>query len=80
MLNDKKRLVEVCSECGDACCCHGEHMCWESKNAGTIKKTVEELDRANSEHKEHYSKETMVRIYGEEAPHGYETEQPTTEG
>ena len=73
-MDDKKRLVEVCSECGDACCWHGEHMCWESKNAGTELKTVEELDLADNEHKEHYSKEKMMAVYGEEAPHGYKTD------
>ena len=71
-MNDKKRLVEVCDECGRACCYHGDtFMCWESTNAGTVKKTVEELDLANLEHEGYYSKEKMVEVYGEEAPHGY---------
>lgn len=71
-MNDEKRLVEVCAECGTASCWHGEFMCWESKHAGTEKKTVAELNRSNLEHKDNYSKEIIKKVYGEEAPHGYD--------
>jgi len=71
MLNEQKRLVEVCTECGRACCWHGEFMCYESKHAGTEKKTVAELKKTNLEHESYYSKETIKKVYGEEAPHGY---------
>ncbi len=70
-MNDKKRLVEVCEGCGRACCWHGDIMCWDSAYKGTEKKTVEELDLANLEHKDYYSKEAIEEVYGEEAPHGY---------
>ncbi len=69
---DEKRLIEVCAECGCASCYHGEFMCWESTTAGTKKRTVAQLDEAYLEHPHHYSKETIKKVYGEEAPHGYE--------
>jgi len=70
-MNDKKRLVEVCDECGRSCCWHGEHMCNESAWAGITRKTVEELDASALEHEYYYSKEVIKEVYGEEAPHGY---------
>jgi len=70
-MHEQKRLVEVCAECGRASCWHGDILCWESKHANTEKKTVAELDEADLEHKYLYSKETIKKVYGEEAPHGY---------
>lgn len=71
-VNDKNRLVEVCSECGKASCWYGDFMCVGSAHANTEQKTVSELDRANLERKDCYSKETLKKVYGEEAPHGYQ--------
>jgi hypothetical protein len=47
-------------------------MCWESKHAGTEKKTVAQLNEADLEDKHHYSKENIKKVYGEETPHGYQ--------
>ena len=38
MIDEKDKIVEVCSECLQASCWHGEFMCFESRDAGTVLK------------------------------------------
>jgi epoxyqueuosine reductase QueG len=61
---EKDRIVTVCDKCLTACCWHGELMCDDAKESGTIDKTVEELDRLNREHPSHYSIEKIRRVCG----------------
>lgn len=73
------KLVEVCDKCLRACCWHGEFMCDESRNAGTIIVSESSLKRLNREHPDNWSDETSLRIFGTVAPHGYaRREQPRT--
>lgn len=43
------KTVTVCSECLCASCWKGELMCSESRDAGTVEKTVEELEELGFE-------------------------------
>jgi hypothetical protein len=45
-----KDTVIVCSECLTAACWHGEYMCDDAKNAGTIELPREELEKLALEH------------------------------
>jgi len=75
MPNFENKLIEVCTECGCACCYQGEFMCGESRGAGTELKTVAEL-RKNlyHEHEGYWSDARLTLVYGEPAPHGYKEE------
>lgn len=42
-------MITVCDKCFRACCWQGEFMCEDSRTAGTVEKSVEEL---RSLHKE----------------------------
>ncbi len=46
--------VEVCDECLRACCWHGQFMCEDSRNAGTVIKTVRELKELGREHSDYW--------------------------
>ena len=70
MFEDK--IIQVCAECGRACCWYGEWMCADAQGAGTEKKTVSELRNADyGENERYWSDEIMTNIYGEPAPFGY---------
>ena len=56
------RVITVCDACLTASCWHGEFMCEESRYAGTIEKTVEELNLLHLEHPSNYSKEKIEGI------------------
>lgn len=57
-------LIEVCSKCLTAACWHGYFMCDDAREAGTVWKTVKQLDQFGLENPEHYSKEYIERICG----------------
>lgn len=42
--------ITVCDKCLTASCWLGVYMCWESRNAGTTKKSVKELRMLKKEH------------------------------
>ena len=44
-----KDTVTVCDRCLRATCWHGNFMCDDAKNAGTVEKTVDELRKLNLE-------------------------------
>ncbi len=69
--NFENKLIEVCTECGTASCCHGEFMCVESRNASIEMKTVEELRKLGLESPDNWSDENMRKIHGDVAPCGY---------
>ena len=71
--NFENKLIEVCDQCLQASCWHGNFMCSDSRNAGTIKKTVSELRLLKKEHEDNWSDDTLNKIYGEYAPHGYKS-------
>jgi len=58
------RLVEVCAECLTASCWHGEFMCWGSRHADVVEKTVSELRRLRREHPSNYSLAKIRRVFG----------------
>ncbi len=43
------RRITVCDQCLTACCWLGILMCWESTNAGTTEKSIDELRKLNRE-------------------------------
>lgn len=47
-------LVTVCDACLQSSCWHGIFMCEESKNAGTVQKTVRELRLLALEHSDYW--------------------------
>lgn len=64
MGRDDARIITVCDKCFMACCWHGEFMCDESKEAGTVEKTVKELNQLNLEHPSHYSRKKIEEVCG----------------
>lgn len=44
------RLVAVCNKCLMATCWQGTFMCDDAKTAGTVEKTVAELEKLGREH------------------------------
>lgn len=54
MESEEERIVTVCDKCLTVSCWRGEFMCFESKEAGTVEKTVKELDELNLEHPSYY--------------------------
>lgn len=60
----KSRKVTVCSRCLTASCWHGVFMCDDSKTAGTVERTVAELDALGREHSSHYTVERVRDVTG----------------
>lgn len=58
--------VTVCGRCLTAICWHGEMMCDESINAGTIEKRASELRALNREHPENFSPAKLWHMTGVE--------------
>lgn len=52
-MKPNKKII-VCDKCLMACCWHGEFMCEEAQNAGTVEKTVKELKELDLEHPRHW--------------------------
>lgn len=46
--------ITVCSRCLRACCWQGILLCDDSGDAGTVEKTVAELDALGLEHSSYY--------------------------
>lgn len=65
MTADRSYTVTVCDACLCASCWHGEFMCQRAWWAGIVDKLASELDELNREHPDHYSRETLARVYGE---------------
>jgi hypothetical protein len=61
----KDRVITVCSACLCASCWHGEFMCQESGVAGTVEKTVRELDALGREHRSNYSVSKVTDVCGD---------------
>lgn len=73
MSNFGKKIIEVCDQCGRACCWYGEFMCDDAQSAGTVKKTVNELRaEKNGENERYWEADYMSKVYGDDAPFGYE--------
>lgn len=75
--NFENKIIEVCSECGRACCVQGVFMCFEARNANIKKRTVKDLrlqnnGKGNEESEEYWSDKTFKDVYGDPAPDGYE--------
>lgn len=70
-MNDKDRLIQVCAECGTACCWHGEFLCSDSLTAGLELRTVEELNNKKLENNHHYSVDNIEKIFGDKYPFGF---------
>ena len=51
-----KNTITICDKCLKASCWLGVFMCWESDVAGTVEKTVEELQKLNLEHPDWWDK------------------------
>lgn len=58
------RLITVCDKCLCASCWHGEFMCVDSRDAGTVQKTSKELRALDREHPEHFSRANVERVCG----------------
>ena len=71
MSDEKDKIVEVCSKCLQASCWHGEFMCFESRDAGTVLKPVSELTKLALEHPDNWSDEKLLAVCGSAAPNGY---------
>ena len=46
---EKNKIVTVCDKCFQASCWQGIFMCQESETAGTVEKSIEELEKLNLE-------------------------------
>lgn len=68
MDNEYNRLIQVCSECGNASCWHGEFMCSNSRHADLELRTVKQLDDQHTEDKHHYSVEMIKKVFGKSYP------------
>lgn len=55
-MNDEDEII-VCDQCLRACCWYGELMCEDAIVAGTIKKTIKELKKLNSEHSDYWKEQ-----------------------
>ena len=58
------RMITVCSNCLRASCWHGNFMCDDAKNAGTVEKSEYDLADLNLEHHSHYSEERIKEVCG----------------
>lgn len=76
MSKEKDKIIEVCSECLQASCWHGEFMCFESRDAGTVLKPVSELTKLALEHSDNWSDEKLLAVCGSAAPNGFVEEKP----
>lgn len=54
----QERTVTVCDNCLTASCWHGLFMCDEAQTAGTVEKTVAELEALKREHPQWWNEET----------------------
>lgn len=67
---NESKLVQVCDKCLTASCWYGEFMCQKSRDAGVMLLPVRRLREINLEHKENWSDEKMIQIYGNPNPFG----------
>jgi len=54
VVSTSEQLVEVCDGCLKACCWHGEFMCDNAKNCGTIRVHKDDLRRLDREHSSYW--------------------------
>jgi len=57
-MDDTTEII-VCDKCLQASCWHGDFMCDDAQNAGTVKKTIAELKKLNREHPDHWEKQLL---------------------
>lgn len=57
-------LVTVCSACRCASCWHGEFMCQQAKNAGTVDVLASVLRAENREHPDNFSIAKLQEVCG----------------
>jgi len=50
----EKRMITVCDACLQASCWQGIFMCDKSRDAGTVEKSIEELQRLDLEHSDYW--------------------------
>lgn len=54
------KLITVCDACLCAACWHGEWLCERSRSAGTVKKTVADLEELHREHPDQWRRQALV--------------------
>lgn len=57
-------LVTVCSKCRTASCWHGEFMCEQSRDAGTVDVLASVLRSEEREHPDNYSIAKLTAVSG----------------
>lgn len=62
----RARLITVCDACLRACCWNGLFHCDDYQTAGTVEKTIAELDALGAEHRDYYMDEEALRAENEE--------------
>lgn len=60
MIRNDAPTVTVCDKCLMASCWQGKFMCEDADIAGTVEKTVAELNRLGLEHPCYYSTEETI--------------------
>lgn len=58
-------MVTVCAECHTASCWHGEFMCNDARNAGTVEMKASELLALKLEHPDRFSPAKLEAVTGE---------------
>lgn len=53
-MTTKNNLITVCDKCFTASCWQGRFMCQESRYAGVIEKSIDELEVLNLEHPDNW--------------------------
>ena len=56
---EKKKMITVCDHCLTASCWQAIFMCNESRNAGTLKKSVTELKKLKLEHPSYWKPDNI---------------------
>lgn len=57
-------LVTICSVCRCASCWHGEFLCEESRDAGTVDVLASVLRGEDREHPDHFSIAKLTEVCG----------------
>lgn len=58
LIHKKKQTVTVCSKCLRASCFHGANMCENSRSAGTVDMTIDELKKLDLEDESWWKNDT----------------------
>lgn len=60
ILEDFMKKITVCDKCLTASCWQGLFMCDDSKFAGTVEKTIDELKELNLEHSSYWKTDRQL--------------------